>query len=793
MALRVVLDQILQFEKTPCPFKRSFTVRLPERPKTPVVKKPWVPVQGPLPPMSTPDYEMSPSPKPKSLRSAEKKSVARRSSAARDHTPIKSGWDSSERLGRERSISSPRPSDVPDGCSTATASDAEPDTQVEEERGRTLSRAADALAAKATKMTAATEEKRQSANDQGPAMTEDTPTQASEPEKTAEQKPERAGETPTEEQSRDAMPGQESVTVILQTKAAEKASDIAQQPPSSDTESTSEVEIQQAPLEEKPGSDRPLSRPDNIIPVGHALYSDEPWSAHSSEPQTAFVETFSLASQKDVPVAKDVKTKETVPEIAPTDEPTEQKPLTVSPAQAEVTPVPDMSKAMPEVNVAQVTASPRKTGPATQVLPAGLPPRSPRDQTPVASHVLETVAEEAPARVTNPKRLSLRSDIIEGIRPYDQKTAAGTVTSMDVASRSPTDSTHGFVDDDKKSFTSQESGADSFEEQSMEASGEAAIHEGSGTVGARRKKLRGFHGTRSIVVPPQLTLVTSPPSKAAVKQAKKEQSDESNAATSPTDSQDSFHSVQSWHSPITPLPPSPPVSDPTTPSTFPYPHNNILIPKRLSRYEMSDLTVTPETRRTWDAASTGTHDSSQESAATAPDIAVESLDKIMSENNGTSTAVASQRPKVRHRATTSTVSVSRRALSPLPPAANLFSPTGTSSRRTQMRSRPLELVRRVPMAIVAKTCEIFLSPPSHLINLMLRVAGMIAAGEWRGMVFGHGEGGESIPVHWDYSDGELSGDDDEYYMSQAEASRAGSVADRNELIEVNSGRGWEVD
>ncbi|KAH7129300.1 inheritance of peroxisomes protein 1-domain-containing protein [Dactylonectria estremocensis] len=44
-ALRQVFDNILQFEKTECPFKRAFTVELPEPPETPVKYKPWTPVR----------------------------------------------------------------------------------------------------------------------------------------------------------------------------------------------------------------------------------------------------------------------------------------------------------------------------------------------------------------------------------------------------------------------------------------------------------------------------------------------------------------------------------------------------------------------------------------------------------------------------------------------------------------------------------------------------------------------------------------------------------------------------
>lgn len=37
---KLVLDQVLQYEKTPCPFNRAFEVQLPERPKTPPRRRP---------------------------------------------------------------------------------------------------------------------------------------------------------------------------------------------------------------------------------------------------------------------------------------------------------------------------------------------------------------------------------------------------------------------------------------------------------------------------------------------------------------------------------------------------------------------------------------------------------------------------------------------------------------------------------------------------------------------------------------------------------------------------------
>ena len=41
--LKSVLENVLQYEKTSCPFKRSFTVELPEPPETPIKKVPWRP------------------------------------------------------------------------------------------------------------------------------------------------------------------------------------------------------------------------------------------------------------------------------------------------------------------------------------------------------------------------------------------------------------------------------------------------------------------------------------------------------------------------------------------------------------------------------------------------------------------------------------------------------------------------------------------------------------------------------------------------------------------------------
>ena len=41
--LKIVFAKVLQYEVTPCPFKRGFTVELPDAPMTPIQKRPWRP------------------------------------------------------------------------------------------------------------------------------------------------------------------------------------------------------------------------------------------------------------------------------------------------------------------------------------------------------------------------------------------------------------------------------------------------------------------------------------------------------------------------------------------------------------------------------------------------------------------------------------------------------------------------------------------------------------------------------------------------------------------------------
>ncbi|KAK3936882.1 inheritance of peroxisomes protein 1-domain-containing protein [Diplogelasinospora grovesii] len=324
-------------------------------------------------------------------------------------------------------------------------------------------------------------------------------------------------------------------------------------------------------------------------------------------------------------------------------------------------------------------------------------------------------------------------------------------------------------------------------------------------------RLNGFQASRSVVAPPELNLSTSTSPELAAVEGSADPVVEVPLSQSPADSQDSFHSVQSWHS--SPLPPSPPPSNPGTPMGFPFSEGAAApAAEETVQQDVSQINLMSNdtTHSTWDdhhdshsQIGTMTYDSSSSVTATAPpsvldgaetsstcdtSIAEETeqsgseatgsssetppseptaipLHPISTTGTSSSMATATRRPQIRHRATTSS-SISPTRLSPLPPAANLFTSHNRQSyAHAQSRERnpspsKLAVVRRLPMQVIHKTCEILMSPPSHLINIMLKVAARIAAGEWRGFVFGTGEKGEEIPVQWDWSDSEEDGGSD---------------------------------
>jgi hypothetical protein len=357
--------------------------------------------------------------------------------------------------------------------------------------------------------------------------------------------------------------------------------------------------------------------------------------------------------------------------------------------------------------------------------------------------------------------------------------------------------------------------------------------EGAGSlrsVNLKKKKMSHLLAGRSVSLRPQLTIITPPPppppsppsppppepSQPLVTQRKplKEQqalpelqpAPEVPEEASDVESTDSFHSVLSWHSPITPLPPSPPSSRPSPP-VFPHPHEDIIIPRlrQTREADASDSIFSPRTEVTVRPSSADAMICSPgiASPASFPIHQVGPMSPRMGQAPGDSswTSAMPEQPTLRRRPRSNTMTFGRRGLSPLPPAADLFS--------SPVRRRPpsrLETVRRLPSFIINKTVEILLSPPSHLVHIMLKVAARIAAGEWTGLVLGLGEGGESIPVHWDYSDDELSSweDDDDFFFSMGPFANKRVVGDCDHGEQrtglgsksdsaLDNDRSWEID
>ncbi|ESZ96187.1 hypothetical protein SBOR_3462 [Sclerotinia borealis F-4128] len=283
--------------------------------------------------------------------------------------------------------------------------------------------------------------------------------------------------------------------------------------------------------------------------------------------------------------------------------------------------------------------------------------------------------------------------------------------------------------------------------------------------------------TRSITAPPVLYLIASPPSK------RRNISPVRKTAVGDPDSElsssvESFHSTQSWQSPLD-APLSPPLSGPPSPATFPYPHDNIVLPKQVhSTQALSQLTITPEIHAAWHTPSPNSV--SPRCLSPTPKTPTLINDGERSEDD-TSEIITPSPPRLRHRGTTSSNS-GRRSLSPLPAAMNLFSPP---------RSRRLQTARHLPTAIIQKTCEILLSPPSHLLHMMINIASKIAAGEWRGVLLGEGEA-----VHWDFTEEEYRGGswtEDDFGFSLTPTPSRRRISSSQSRDNTTPGESWEVD
>lgn len=317
----------------------------------------------------------------------------------------------------------------------------------------------------------------------------------------------------------------------------------------------------------------------------------------------------------------------------------------------------------------------------------------------------------------------------------------------------------------------------------------------------------GLRASRSVTAPPQLTLVASPPSKRTratvmeinttwktlpTSNLERSISIESKASIhSEADSFDSFHSVLSWHSPIEDA--SPTVTSTAATDMFPVPHENIIVPVR-SRHarEVSELTAMPDTPKAWQDLPTicgawPTEPADPQEVGSSDllhDIDPEHFKLAdVTQRDGTQTNLATLPPHLRSRATTPDVP-RRRALSPLPPAANIVAPR-------KRKPRHLRTSRHLPTAIIQKTYEILVSPPSHLVKLMMEWAARIARdGLWGYSEYPYEHEGND-DLNGRYSDSHL----DDYGISiEPLPSRTSSFGkDRRRSRFMKSGESWEMD
>ena len=274
----------------------------------------------------------------------------------------------------------------------------------------------------------------------------------------------------------------------------------------------------------------------------------------------------------------------------------------------------------------------------------------------------------------------------------------------------------------------------------------------------------GQQTSHSVAAPPQLTLVTVPHSaEPSIHQLDGHVPDIAGSLSSVT-SRDSFHSVRSCNSHI--LPPSPPLSKPTSPSL---PGKNAESEEDLASFTSnrrnrsnnhqtsSASPIAVDRCATSNSTFDGTAPSYTRDIGSPCSPTTAGLILVTPSPNASPTSRSRspssntrRRSLIRGRATTSSsISPSRRALSPLPRAAELFAPR---QRAPSFSSSKLEVVRKLPMTVINKSFEILMAPPTHLMSLMLTVAARITAGQKSGAVLGSGERGERIPVQWDLED-----------------------------------------
>lgn len=198
----------------------------------------------------------------------------------------------------------------------------------------------------------------------------------------------------------------------------------------------------------------------------------------------------------------------------------------------------------------------------------------------------------------------------------------------------------------------------------------------------------------------------------------------------------SAESFRSFHSPVLPLPPSPPYSNPPSP-VLGIPGEIELPRLRPHTRNMSETMAAVDAPNNRASIKTPTRSKQDRTFADSPDTpnAIHDAD-IEADEVWSEVLEQPVLTQLRSRSTPDR----RRAYSPLPLPANLFSPSSRASGH------------HLTTAMLQKTCSILLGPPVQLIALMLNIARKIANGATRGFAFGFGEAGETIPCRRDYSD-----------------------------------------
>ncbi|KAK8236920.1 inheritance of peroxisomes protein 1-domain-containing protein [Phyllosticta capitalensis] len=178
-------------------------------------------------------------------------------------------------------------------------------------------------------------------------------------------------------------------------------------------------------------------------------------------------------------------------------------------------------------------------------------------------------------------------------------------------------------------------------------------------------------------------------------------------------------------------------------------------PTHHHKRELSELTITPETQmdeeqpqaiiRTEDLPKETPKLERSVSAASIPSL--DSYSDLDSAIDMSATDISTPPERIQLRRLTGTSDPSRRALSPMPPASNLFQPQGSKQSTKHLTS-----------TLVQKTMGLLIGPPAKLVALMLRIAEQIAKGftpdTW------NLRPGKTIPGAWQLSDDEDDIQDD---------------------------------